>query len=167
VDLYRRVQPGRDRPAYLAQSPQFYKQTMVGVFERVFEIGPVFRAEPHDTPRHLNQYASLDAEMGFIEDHTTVMALLERTIAGMLSCLQQEAKEELELLGCQARHAATRGFRHGPGAVGRSPGRRSQCARNHTLSARHAALDAVITYYGSKRDIRGGSVPCRPIDARS
>ena len=40
------------RPAYLAQSPQFYKQTMVGVFERVFEVAPVFRAEPHDTPRH-------------------------------------------------------------------------------------------------------------------
>jgi nondiscriminating aspartyl-tRNA synthetase len=42
--------PGR--PAYLAQSPQFYKQTMVGVFERVYETGPVFRAEPHDTARH-------------------------------------------------------------------------------------------------------------------
>jgi nondiscriminating aspartyl-tRNA synthetase len=89
------------RPAYLAQSPQFYKQTMVGVFERVFEVGPVFRAEPHDTPRHLNQYASLDAEMGFIDDHTTVMALLERTIAGMLNCLEQEAQEELALLGCE------------------------------------------------------------------
>src|SRR6266851_5742031 len=89
------------KPAYLAQSPQFYKQTMVGVFERVFEVGPVFRAEPHDTPRHLNQYASLDAEMGFIEDHTTVMALLERTIAGMLSDLQHTAREELELLGCE------------------------------------------------------------------
>ena len=55
------------RPAYLAQSPQFYKQIMVGVFERVFEVGPVFRAEPHDTPRHLNEYVSLDAELGFIE----------------------------------------------------------------------------------------------------
>ena len=55
------------RPAYLAQSPQFYKQIMVGVFERVFEVGPVFRAEPHDTPRHLNEYVSLDVELGFIE----------------------------------------------------------------------------------------------------
>ena len=54
------------RPAYLAQSPQFYKQIMVGIFERVFEVGPVFRAEPHDTTRHLNEYVSLDAEMGFI-----------------------------------------------------------------------------------------------------
>ena len=52
------------RPAYLAQSPQFYKQTMVGVFERVYEVGPVFRAEPHDTARHLAEYVSLDAEMG-------------------------------------------------------------------------------------------------------
>src|ERR1700704_5086533 len=82
------------RPAYLAQSPQFYKQTMVGVFERVFEVGPVFRAEPHDTPRHLNQYASLDLELGFVEDHTTVMALLERTIAGMLSHLKVSATAE-------------------------------------------------------------------------
>src|SRR5207302_3675503 len=63
-------------PAYLAQSPQLYKQIMVGVFERVFEVGPVFRAEPHDTPRHLNEYVSLDVELGFIQDHTTVMAVL-------------------------------------------------------------------------------------------
>ena len=62
------------RPAYLAQSPQFYKQMMVGVFERVYEVGPVFRAEPHDTARHLAEYVSLDAEIGFIADHTDVMA---------------------------------------------------------------------------------------------
>jgi nondiscriminating aspartyl-tRNA synthetase len=48
------------RPAYLAQSPQFYKQQLVGVFERVYEVGPVFRAEPHDTVRHLAEYVSLD-----------------------------------------------------------------------------------------------------------
>src|ERR1039457_5546233 len=63
------------RPAYLAQSPQFYKQTMVGVFERVYEVGPVFRAEPHDTARHLAQYTSLDVEVGFITDHHDVMAI--------------------------------------------------------------------------------------------
>ncbi len=57
------------RRAYLAQSPQFYKQMMVGVFERVYEVGPVFRAEHHDTTRHTNEYVSLDVEMGFIEDH--------------------------------------------------------------------------------------------------
>ncbi|BCJ45210.1 aspartate--tRNA(Asp/Asn) ligase [Actinoplanes ianthinogenes] len=71
------------RPAYLAQSPQFYKQMMVGVFERVFEVGPVFRAENSDTARHLTQYTSLDAEMGFIADHRDVMAALTRTLAGM------------------------------------------------------------------------------------
>jgi len=56
---------GRD--AYLAQSPQFYKQMMVGVYVRSFETGPVFRAEKHDTSRHLNEYISLDFEMGFID----------------------------------------------------------------------------------------------------
>jgi nondiscriminating aspartyl-tRNA synthetase len=73
------------RPAYLAQSPQFYKQMMVGVFERVYEVGPVFRAEPHDTVRHLAQYTSLDAELGFIADHRDVMAVLREVIAGMLA----------------------------------------------------------------------------------
>ena len=62
------------RPAYLAQSPQFYKQQMVGVFERVYEVGPVFRAEPHDTVRHLAEYVSLDVELGFIDDHRDVIA---------------------------------------------------------------------------------------------
>jgi nondiscriminating aspartyl-tRNA synthetase len=71
------------RPGYLAQSPQFYKQMMVGVFERVYEVGPVFRAEPHDTARHLAQYTSLDAELGFIRDHRDVMAVLTSVLSGM------------------------------------------------------------------------------------
>jgi nondiscriminating aspartyl-tRNA synthetase len=71
--------------AYLAQSPQFYKQTMVGVFERVFEVGHVFRAEPHDTVRHLAEYTSLDAEMGFIRDHRDVMAVATDVVHGMLA----------------------------------------------------------------------------------
>jgi nondiscriminating aspartyl-tRNA synthetase len=71
------------RRAYLAQSPQFFKQALVGVFERVYEVGPVFRAEPHDTARHLAQYTSLDAELGFIEDHHDVMAVLREVLAGM------------------------------------------------------------------------------------
>ena len=70
------------RTAYLAQSPQFYKQMMVGVLERVYEVGPVFRAEPHDTARHLAEYVSLDAEMGFIRDHRDVMSVLRDVIAG-------------------------------------------------------------------------------------
>ncbi|MGI8588766.1 MAG: aspartate--tRNA(Asn) ligase [Chloroflexia bacterium] len=75
------------RQAFLAQSPQFYKQMMVGVFERVYEVGPVFRAEPHDTARHINEYVSLDAEFGFIEDHRTVMALLTRLLGHVVSAL--------------------------------------------------------------------------------
>ncbi|MDY7085848.1 MAG: aspartate--tRNA(Asn) ligase [Actinomycetota bacterium] len=78
------------RPAYLAQSPQFYKQLMVGVFERVFEVGPVFRAEPSDTARHLAQYTSLDAEMGFVADHRDVMATLTRTLAAMTGPLVEK-----------------------------------------------------------------------------
>jgi nondiscriminating aspartyl-tRNA synthetase len=75
------------RRAYLAQSPQFYKQMMVGVFERVYEVGPVFRAEPHDTARHLAQYTSLDVELGFIDDHRDVMAVLREVLAGMLAAV--------------------------------------------------------------------------------
>jgi nondiscriminating aspartyl-tRNA synthetase len=86
------------RPAYLAQSPQFYKQIMVGIYERVYEIGPVFRAEPHDTPRHLNEYVSMDAEMGFITDHTTVMAVLRRVIAGMISAVGERAAAAVRTL---------------------------------------------------------------------
>src|SRR5438477_1452099 len=89
------------RPAYLAQSPQFYKQDLVGVFERVFEVGPVFRAEPHDTTRHINEYVSLDAEFGFIENHFTVMALLREVIAGILTTLNEQYRPELELLHLQ------------------------------------------------------------------
>ncbi|MEO7000816.1 MAG: aspartate--tRNA(Asn) ligase [Ktedonobacterales bacterium] len=88
-----------ERRAYLAQSPQFYKQMMVGVFERVFEVGPVFRAEPHDTTRHLNEYVSLDMECGFIRDHQEVMALLRDTLAGMLARMQTDCSAELALLG--------------------------------------------------------------------
>jgi nondiscriminating aspartyl-tRNA synthetase len=71
--------------AFLAQSPQFYKQVMVGALERVFEVGPVFRAEPHDTVRHLAQYTSLDAELGFIASHEDVMAVVRAAVAGMVS----------------------------------------------------------------------------------
>ncbi len=87
------------RPAYLAQSPQFYKQVMVGVFERVYEVGPVFRAEPHDTARHINEYVSLDAEMGFIENERTVMAVLTEVIRGMAAAIGEEAASALALLG--------------------------------------------------------------------
>lgn len=87
--------------AYLAQSPQFYKQTMVGVFERVFEVAPVFRAEPHDTPRHLNEYVSLDCELGFIRDHRDVQAVLTKVLSGMVASMQEEAADALALLKVQ------------------------------------------------------------------
>jgi nondiscriminating aspartyl-tRNA synthetase len=89
------------RPAFLAQSPQFYKQIMVGVFERVFEVGPVFRAEPHDTTRHLSEYVSLDVEMGFIADHFDVMALLRDVLAAILDGLRGDHAPELALLGAR------------------------------------------------------------------
>jgi nondiscriminating aspartyl-tRNA synthetase len=85
-------------PAFLAQSPQFYKQMMVGVFERVFEVAPVFRAEPHDTTRHLNEYVSLDVEMGFIENHFTIMALLRDIVAHIMASLNEHYAAELKLL---------------------------------------------------------------------
>jgi nondiscriminating aspartyl-tRNA synthetase len=87
------------RPAYLAQSPQFYKQAMVGVFERVFEVGPVFRAEPHDTGRHLAQYTSLDAEMGFIADHFDVMPACRDAVAGMVDMVRERAAFAMRTLG--------------------------------------------------------------------
>jgi nondiscriminating aspartyl-tRNA synthetase len=86
------------RPAYLAQSPQFYKQTMVGVFERVYETGPVFRAEPHDTARHLAEYTSLDAELGFIRDHRDVLAVLRHALAAMTAAVRDEAGAAVERL---------------------------------------------------------------------
>jgi len=86
------------RPAYLAQSPQFYKQAMVGVFERVYEVGPVFRAEPHDTGRHLAQYTSLDAELGFITDHFDVMPVCRDAVASMVESVRERASSAMQLL---------------------------------------------------------------------
>lgn len=89
------------RTAYLAQSPQLYKQMLVGVFERVFEVGPVFRAEPHDTVRHLAQYTSLDAELGFVRDHRDVLAVLREAIAGMVEAIREHAGGAAALLGVE------------------------------------------------------------------
>ena len=86
------------RTAFLAQSPQFYKQTMVGVFERIYETAPVFRAEPHDTARHLAEYFSLDAEMGFISDHRDVMALLRDALAAIFESVAERESEAVKLL---------------------------------------------------------------------
>lgn len=87
------------RKAYLAQSPQLYKQAMVGVFERVFEIGPVFRAEKHDTSRHLNEYTSMDFEMGFIKNHEDIMAMETAMLRYTMELLQNSYDAELRELG--------------------------------------------------------------------
>lgn len=96
AEVYRVEHFGQE--AYLAQSPQFYKQIMVGVFERVFEVGPVFRAEKHATTRHINEYVSMDVEFGFIEDHFDVMAMAETVITGILDYLGAYYQREISLL---------------------------------------------------------------------
>lgn len=85
-------------PAVLAQSPQFYKQMMVGVFDRVFETGPVFRAEKHNTKRHLNEYTSLDLEMGYIDSFEDIMAMETGFLQYMLALLEREYAPELKIL---------------------------------------------------------------------
>lgn len=86
------------KEAYLAQSPQFYKQMMVGVFERVFEIGPVFRAEKHDTARHLNEYTSVDFEMGFIRNFHELMEMETKMLRDTVEFLKSAYEAELTLL---------------------------------------------------------------------
>ncbi|HEX3076422.1 MAG TPA: aspartate--tRNA(Asn) ligase [Lachnospiraceae bacterium] len=86
------------KEAYLAQSPQIYKQMMVGVYERVFEIAPVYRAEKHDTSRHLNEYTSVDFEMGFIESFTEIMQMEVGMIRNTFAYLNQHYEKELALL---------------------------------------------------------------------
>ena len=87
--------------AFLAQSPQFYKQTMVGVYERVFEVGSVFRAERHNTARHLNEYVSLDFEMGYIEGFEDICAQETAMLAYLFDFLKREYAEEIALLGIE------------------------------------------------------------------
>lgn len=86
------------RPAVLAQSPQFYKQMMVGVFDRVYETAPVFRAEKHNTKRHLNEYTSLDLEMGYIDGYEEVMAMETGILQRMMKVLETEYSRELAIL---------------------------------------------------------------------
>jgi nondiscriminating aspartyl-tRNA synthetase len=88
-----------DRDAFLAQSPQFYKQAGATVFERVFEIGPVFRAEPHFTSRHVNEYISLDAEMAFIESFEDVMDKIQATVKFIMESVAKNCSETIEMYG--------------------------------------------------------------------
>lgn len=86
------------KQVYLAQSPQLYKQALVGVYQRVFEIAPVFRAEHHDTSRHLNEYTSMDFEMGFINSFEDIMNMEVGALKYIMNLLKTEYKEEVELL---------------------------------------------------------------------
>ena len=86
------------KTATLAQSPQFYKQMMVGVYERVYEIGPVYRAEPSTTTRHMSEYISIDGEMGFISGLEDICKFLNGMINQVCTKLWSEHKTELEKL---------------------------------------------------------------------
>jgi nondiscriminating aspartyl-tRNA synthetase len=88
-----------DYKVYLAQSPQLYKQIMTGVFERVFSVNKVFRAEPSVTTRHLTEIVSLDAEMGFIDSWLDVLDMTEYTIKQIFNNVEKNCQEELVLLG--------------------------------------------------------------------
>ncbi len=87
-----------NKKAELAQSPQFYKQALVGVYDRVFEVAPVFRAEKHNTTRHLNEYTSMDFEMGFIDSFEDVMDMETGMLQYVMKLLQEEYDKELKLL---------------------------------------------------------------------
>lgn len=87
-----------DKTAYLATSPQLYKQIMVGVFERVFTFATAFRAEKSATTRHLSEYTSLDIEMGFIKDHTDVMKVETALMRFITTHLRTSCTEELKTL---------------------------------------------------------------------
>ena len=86
------------KQVYLAQSPQLYKQALVAVYERVFEIAPVFRAEHHDTSRHLNEYISMDFEMGFIDSFEDIMNMEAGLLKYIMNLLKTEYKTEVDLL---------------------------------------------------------------------
>ena len=89
-----------ERKAFLAQSPQFYKQLcLVAGFDRVYEVAPVYRAEKHNTPRHLNEYTSFDYEMAWIQNEEEVMQLEEQMLVETFSAVKKSCKNELEALG--------------------------------------------------------------------
>jgi len=86
-----------DREAFLSQSPQLYKEVLTGAFEKVFEVGPIFRAEEHDTPRHLNEATSVDIEMAYARAED-VMKILEEVITRAFERVSERCEEELRIL---------------------------------------------------------------------
>jgi nondiscriminating aspartyl-tRNA synthetase len=89
------------KKAYLAQSPQFYKQTLIPIYERVFEIAPVFRAEKHNTARHLNEYVSVDFEMGFINSFYDVINMETGMIRFAMDYLRENYSTYLKKLNVE------------------------------------------------------------------
>ncbi|HEV3433260.1 MAG TPA: aspartate--tRNA(Asn) ligase [Nitrososphaera sp.] len=89
-----------DREAFLAQSPQLYKEQLTMAFESVFEIGPIFRAEPSRTNRHLSEAISIDVERAFV-DYNDIMSLLERMISKIVDTLKETNQKDLEYLQLQ------------------------------------------------------------------
>lgn len=90
-----------DKDAYLAQSPQIYKQTCVAFFDRVFEIGPVYRAEKHNSTRHLNEYIGLDFEMGYIKDMYDVMNMETAMLKSVLEYIKANYQNEIKITGAK------------------------------------------------------------------
>lgn len=91
-----------DKTAYLATSPQFYKQIMTGVYERVFTTAKIFRAEKSATTRHLSEITQMDFEMGFISDQYDVMAMLEKVIKHVVGRVVEKHSALLQKRGVAA-----------------------------------------------------------------
>lgn len=89
------------KKAFLSQSPQMYKQIMVGAFERVFETAYIYRAEKHNTSRHINEYVSLDLEMGFIDSYEEIMDLEEEFLRGLIERLKEKSSDEFAMVGAE------------------------------------------------------------------
>ena len=96
-----KVEYFKDKSAFLATSPQLYKQMMVGAFERVYATGPQFRAEKHATTRHLNEISMLDFEMGFIKDHTDVMDMIEGALKHTAARLKEKSADDFKVVGAE------------------------------------------------------------------
>ena len=126
------------RPAFLAQSPQLYKQMLVGAHERVFEVGPVFRAEPHATTRHLNEYVSLDIEFGYIDDHRDVMRMAQAVLGDIMAGVAERCADELALHGAAVPTVGeipVVGFREAQAIILREHG--EDCHAEPDLAPRH------------------------------
>ena len=89
-----------DREAFLAQSPQLYKEQLTMAFESVFEIGPIFRAEPSRTNRHLSEAISIDVEEAFV-DYNDIMQLQEKMILYIIDSIREKNKFEMTYLNLQ------------------------------------------------------------------